>query len=84
MHAVPLTLVAGIGHWLLGSVDWQIFIALIFGIDSGNPGRQLCRCAFPERALRIVLALTLLAVATKLSFELVPSPEVVAVQAEHH
>ena len=31
VHAVPLTLVAGIGHWLLGSVDWQIFIALIFG-----------------------------------------------------
>src|SRR3984885_7830533 len=25
VHAVPLTLVAGIGHWLLGSVDWQIF-----------------------------------------------------------
>ena len=24
-HAVPLTLVAGIGHWLLGSVDFQVF-----------------------------------------------------------
>jgi uncharacterized membrane protein YfcA len=30
-----LTLVAGIGHWLLGSVDWQIFIALIFGSIPG-------------------------------------------------
>jgi len=24
-HAVPLTLVAGIGHWLLGSVDFTVF-----------------------------------------------------------
>jgi hypothetical protein len=23
-HAVPLTLVAGIGHWFLGSVDWRL------------------------------------------------------------
>ena len=28
-HAVPLTLVAGLGHWLLGSVDFQIFGLLI-------------------------------------------------------
>src|SRR5437667_6365303 len=30
-HAVPLTLVAGLGHWMLGSVDWQIFISLLVG-----------------------------------------------------
>src|SRR5262249_39037365 len=30
-HAVPLTLVAGIGHWLLGSVDWHIFGSLLVG-----------------------------------------------------
>jgi uncharacterized protein len=23
-HAVPLTLVAGIGHWLVGNVDWLL------------------------------------------------------------
>jgi uncharacterized membrane protein YfcA len=23
-HAVPLTLIAGVGHWLLGSVDWVL------------------------------------------------------------
>ena len=22
-HAVPLTLVAGLGHWIIGSVDWH-------------------------------------------------------------
>ncbi|HJV25207.1 MAG TPA: sulfite exporter TauE/SafE family protein, partial [Aromatoleum sp.] len=30
-HAVPLTLVAGIGHWILGSVDWFLLGSLITG-----------------------------------------------------
>src|SRR6266700_6259462 len=30
-HAVPLTLVAGIGHWMLGSVDWNLFASLLAG-----------------------------------------------------
>jgi uncharacterized protein len=30
-HAVPLTLIAGIGHWMLGSVDWHIFGSLLVG-----------------------------------------------------
>jgi uncharacterized membrane protein YfcA len=84
VHAVPLTLVAGIGHWLLGSVDWQIFIALIFGSIPGVLLGSYAAARFPERALRIVLAITLLAVATKLSFELIPSPELVAAQTLHH
>jgi uncharacterized membrane protein YfcA len=84
VHAVPLTLVAGIGHWLLGSVDWQIFIALIFGSIPGILVGSYAAARFPESALRIVLAVTLLAVAAKLSFELIPSPELVAAQSVHH
>jgi uncharacterized protein len=30
-HAVPLTLVAGLGHSLIGSVDWYIVGALLLG-----------------------------------------------------
>jgi uncharacterized protein len=30
-HAVPLTLVAGLGHWLIGSVDCYIVGALLLG-----------------------------------------------------
>jgi uncharacterized membrane protein YfcA len=30
-HAVPLTLVAGLGHWIIGSVDWHIVGALLVG-----------------------------------------------------
>ena len=30
-HAVPLTLVAGIGHWAMGAVDWQLMGVLLIG-----------------------------------------------------
>jgi uncharacterized protein len=30
-HAVPLTLIAGVGHWLLGSVDWVLLGSLVMG-----------------------------------------------------
>jgi uncharacterized protein len=36
-HAVPLTLVAGFGHWLLGSVDWTLLGTLLFGSMPGVP-----------------------------------------------
>jgi uncharacterized protein len=84
VHAVPLTLVAGIGHWLLGSVDWQIFTALIFGSIPGILVGSYAAARVPETALRVVLALTLLAVASKMSLGLIPSPDVVAAQIPHH
>jgi uncharacterized protein len=80
-HAVPLTLVAGIGHWLLGSVDFQVFGLLILGSVPGILLGSYAAVRIPERALRLVLAATLIAVATKLSFGLFPSSgNVVAVQ----
>jgi uncharacterized protein len=80
-HAVPLTLVAGIGHWLLGSVDFQVFGFLILGSVPGIVLGSYAAVRVPERALRLVLAATLIAVATKLSFGLFPSSgNVVAVQ----
>ena len=30
-HAVPLTLIAGIGHWLLGSVNCLLLLSLLIG-----------------------------------------------------
>jgi len=86
VHAVPLTLVGGIGHWFLGSIDWQVFTALIFGSIPGILIGSYAAARFNETALRVVLAVTLLAVATKLSFGLLPlSSDVVAVQtAPHH
>jgi uncharacterized protein len=81
-HAVPLTLVAGIGHWLLGSVDFQVFGFLILGSVPGIVLGSYAAVRVPERALRLVLAATLIAVATKLSFGLFPSSgNVVAVES---
>ena len=80
-HAVPLTLVAGIGHWLLGSIDFQIFGFLILGSVPGILLGSYAAVRIPETALRVVLAIAMIAVATKLSIGLFPSPgSVVAVQ----
>ena len=80
-HAVPLTLVAGVGHWFLGSVDFQIYLFLILGSVPGILLGSYAAVRIPERALRLVLAATLIAVATKLSFGLLPpSGNVVAVE----
>jgi len=42
-HAVPLTLVAGIGHWALGDIDWHLMGVLLMGslpgIVVGSYGR---------------------------------------------
>jgi uncharacterized protein len=84
VHAVPLTLVGGIGHWFLGSIDWMVFAALIFGSVPGILLGSYLAARFNETALRVVLAVTLLAVATKLSFGLLPpSSDVVAAQTQH-
>jgi uncharacterized protein len=80
-HAVPLTLVAGIGHWLLGSTDLLVFCFLILGSVPGILLGSYAAVRIPETALRVVLAVALIAVATKLSIGLFPSPgSVVAVQ----
>jgi uncharacterized membrane protein YfcA len=66
-HAVPLTLAAGIGHWLLGSTDLHIFASLVLGSIPGILLSSYIAANIPERALRIVLAGTLIIVAAKLS-----------------
>lgn len=72
-HAVPLTLVAGIGHWFLGSVDLQVVMFLILGSVPGILVGSYAALRIPEFALRIVLAAALFVVATKLSLGFFPS-----------
>lgn len=65
-HAVPLTLVAGLGHWWLGSVDWALLGSLLAGslpgifIGSHFAGR------LPERILRPALAAMLILIGGRL------------------
>ena len=59
-HAVPLALVAGAGHWLLGSVDARLLIALLVGSIPGVVAGSLLSSHFPERTVQIALAAILL------------------------
>ena len=65
-HAVPLTLVAGIGHWLLGSVNWLILVSLLLGSLPGICLGSHFAARVPDRILRPVLAATLLLVGVRM------------------
>ena len=68
-HAVPLTLIAGVGHWMIGAVDWHIIGSLLVGSLPGIFVGSLLAVRLPEAALRLVLAATLLVVASKLAVD---------------
>ena len=64
-HAVPLTLVAGIGHASLGHVEWLLLGSLLIGSLPGIwLGTQLTR-RMPERLVRALLCLSLLGAGLK-------------------
>ena len=65
-HAVPLTLVAGIGHWYLGSVDWMLLVSLLLGSLPGVLIGSWLSVRVPESVSRPVLALTLLVIGGRL------------------
>ena len=68
-HAVPLTLVAGTGHWIAGAVDWHLMGSLLVGSLPGIMIGSYSAIRVPEAALRLVLATTLIVVATKLAVD---------------
>ena len=67
-HAVPLTLVAGLGHWWLGTVDVVLLVSLLIGSLPGIALGAHFAARVPERALRGLLASVLLLVGGKLIF----------------
>jgi uncharacterized membrane protein YfcA len=67
-HAVPLTLIAGAGHWALGSIDWSLLASLLIGSIPGIAiGSQLA-ARVSDQALRPILAGTLALVGARLAF----------------
>jgi uncharacterized protein len=68
-HAVPLTLIAGIGHWTMGAIDWHIIGSLLVGSLPGIFLGSYFAIRIPERALRLVLAMTLFVVASRVAYE---------------
>jgi len=68
-HAVPLTLIAGSGHWLMGAVDWHIIGSLLAGSLPGIFLGSYFAVHIPERALKLVLASVLVVVASRMAYE---------------
>jgi uncharacterized membrane protein YfcA len=65
-HAVPLTLIAGIGHWLMGSVDLTLMAALLAGSIPGIILGSIIATRSSDSVLRPILAVTLLLSAVRL------------------
>jgi uncharacterized membrane protein YfcA len=67
-HAVPLTLIAGVGHWWLGSVNWPLLASLLSGSIPGIMlGSYLTRFV-PDWVLRPLMAVVLFLVGGRLVF----------------
>jgi len=66
-HAVPLTLVAGLGHAGAGAVDWKLLVALLIGSLPGIWLGSALSQKIPERLLRSALAAMLILIGGKLA-----------------
>lgn len=65
-HAVPLTLLAGTGHWMMGDVDWVLLVSLLAGSLPGIVLASHVAHRVPERILQPVLGAMLLAIGLRL------------------
>jgi uncharacterized protein len=65
-HAVPLTLVAGLGHWFPGAINWGLLVSLLIGSVPGIVLGSNLSSRLPERVLRPILAAILVVVGVKL------------------
>lgn len=64
-HAIPLTAVAGFGHWMLGNVDFVLLGSLLIGSLPGIWVGSHLSAKLPERFLRPILAILLLVIGLK-------------------
>jgi uncharacterized protein len=67
-HAVPLTLIAGAGHWWMGSVNFALLASLLIGSIPGIAIGSHLASRVPDRVLRPLLAGTLALIGVRLAF----------------
>ncbi len=67
-HAVPLTLLAGLGHWAMGRVDFALLTSLLVGSIPGIIVGSVLASRAPDKVLRPILASTLAIVGGRLIF----------------
>ncbi len=63
--AIPLTAVAGLGHWQLGHIDFSLLGSLLLGSLPGIWFGSLLGARIPEKILRPLLAVLLLLIGLK-------------------
>jgi uncharacterized membrane protein YfcA len=66
VHAIPLTLVAGTGHMVMGNVDFSLLGNLLLGSIPGILLGSMLGSRAPEKLLRSAIAIVLVAVGVKL------------------
>ena len=74
-HAVPLTLIAELGHGVMGSVDLHTLVSLLAGSLPGIFVGSSISARVPDTALRYVLAAVLIIVGSKLAVDLSGQPK---------
>ena len=68
VHAVPLTLIGGMGYWMIGEINWIMLGSLLVGSIPGIILGSLIAPRVHESVIRYILAATLVLVAWKLVF----------------
>ncbi len=68
LHAIPLTLVAGLGHFWLGNVNWGLLFSLLTGSIPGVMIGSLLVHKVKDKVVQFALAAILVVVGTKLIF----------------
>lgn len=66
VHAVPLTLVGGLGYWYIGEINWGMLLSLLLGSIPGIIIGSHLAPRMPDKVIRPILAVTLALVAWKL------------------
>ena len=67
-HAVPLTLVAGLGHSILGSIDYHILASLLAGSIPAIVVMSMVSARASDTAVRVALAVVLITVCVRFWF----------------
>lgn len=67
-HAVPLTLVAGLGHSFLGTINWHILTSLLFGSIPAIIVMSFVAARSSDTAVRMALAGVLILVCARFWF----------------
>ena len=66
VHAIPLTIVAGTGHMMMGNVNFSLLGNLLLGSIPGIVFGSLLAGKIPENVLRTAIAVLLVVVGVRL------------------